>query len=97
MKKLLMLVLASFISGCSSKEQPTVKECIAKASCYQEYMRWRVEKWMNKDTPKIFRDVVDVKMLEDLVHSYITNISQRYECAIPLYMIFTRNMSLKPN
>ena len=34
MKKLLMLVLASFISGCSSKEQPTVKECIAKASCY---------------------------------------------------------------
>ena len=97
MKKLLMLVLASFISGCSSKEQPKVKECIAKASCHQEYMRWRVEKWMNKDTPKIFRDVVDVKMLEDLVHSYITNISQRYECAIPLYMIFTHNMSLKPN
>lgn len=88
------LMVLIFAVGCT-KSEIDISDCIQSAIATENYWEKRSLYWLNCPSP--YKSEIDQSGLDDVSHYFVTNISARFKCAVPLFVKFSKDCSLKEN
>jgi len=86
------LMVLVFIAGCANKEV-SISDCIRSAISSENYWEERSMRWLNCSSP--YKIGVDQSGLDAVANYFVTNISTQFKCAVPLFVKFSKDLSLK--
>ena len=86
------LMVMIFAAGCA-KNEVNISDCIRSAISSENFWEERSLRWLN--CPSAYKIEIDQSELYDVSHYFVTNISIRFKCAIPLFVKFSKDLSLK--
>ena len=90
----LSLMVIVLVVGCT-KNEVEISDCVRSAIATEDYWEERSLRWLN--APSTYRIEIDQSALDSVAHNFVTNIAKRFKCAVPLFIKFTKDCSLKEN
>lgn len=90
--KVLTIIAMAIAVGCT-QDAVDVSGCIKSALASEVYWEEMSLRWLTE--PSVYRTAMDTPKLDAMAHNFVTNISMRFKCAVPLFIKFSKDRSLK--